>query len=123
MIQEKSYRLLGNVKALALGLLLVALVSMVLAARPAHATTFTVNSTGDPGSGGCNPTERTMAEAISVANHREGPDIITLNIPGAGVKDIHRHAGLIISDPVTIDGYTQPALLPTRWSRVPTPRS
>ena len=31
MIQEKSYRLFGHVKALTLGLLLVALVSMMLA--------------------------------------------------------------------------------------------
>ena len=108
MFQEKPYRLSGHVKALALGLLLVALVSMMFAPRPAHALTFTVNSTGEFGSGGCNSTECTLAEAIGLANRVEGPDIIRFNIPGEGVKTIHRTAGLTITDAVTIDGYTQP---------------
>src|SRR3712207_3917388 len=112
MIQEKSYRLFGHVKALALGLLLVALVSLMLAPQPAHALTFTVNSTGEFGTGGCNSTECTLAEAISVANRVEGPDTIRFNIPGEGVKTIHRTAGLTITDPVTIDGYTQPGASP-----------
>jgi Bacterial Ig-like domain len=112
MIQEKSYRLLGHAKALALGLLLVATVSMMLAPRPAHALTFTVNSTGEFGTGGCNFTECTLAEAIGVANRVEGPDTIRFNIPGEGVKTIHRTAGLTITDPVTIDGYTQPGASP-----------
>ena len=112
MIQEKSYGLFGHVKALALGLLLVALVSMMLAARPAHATTFTVNSTADPGSGGCNSTECTLREAIGVANRVEGADIIRFNIPGEGVKTIKSTTGLTITDAVTIDGYTQPGASP-----------
>ena len=86
--------------------------SLMLAPSPAHATTFTVNSTGDPGSGGCNSTECTLAEAVAVANRVEGPDIIRFNIPGEGVKTIQRTSGLTITEQVTIDGYTQPGASP-----------
>ena len=44
-------------------------------------TTFTVNSTADPGDGVCNPTECTLREAIDAANAAPGLDVINFD-PG-----------------------------------------
>lgn len=78
-------------------------------ARPAHATTFTVNSTADPGTGGCTPSECTLREAINGANARVGADTIEFNIPGTGVQTIAPTSSLPpITSPVLINGYTQP---------------
>ena len=120
MIQQKTHRtLLGHAKALTLGLVLAALMSMALAAKTAHADglTFTVNSTGEFGTGGCNSTECTLAEAIGLANRVSGPDTIRFDIPGEGVKTIHRTSGLTITEAVTIDGYTQPGSSPNTLSK------
>ncbi|MCI0465097.1 MAG: PKD domain-containing protein, partial [Gemmataceae bacterium] len=53
----------------------------------------------------------TLREAILFANSNPGHDTITFNIPGAGVKTIRPPAQTplpTITDPVTIDGYSQP---------------
>jgi CSLREA domain-containing protein len=47
---------------------MVAFLVVLLAPSPAHAITLTVNSTADPGTGGCNSTECTLREAINVSN-------------------------------------------------------
>src|SRR6516165_442617 len=62
----------------------------------------------------------TLREAITAANTNAdpsgdttpgdpGPDTIAFHIPGAGVRTIHLTSALpTITEPVVIDGYTQP---------------
>jgi len=65
-------------------------------------TTFVVTNTNDDGAG-------SLRQAILDANANAGADIINFNIPGAGVHTISPVGGLPpITDPVTIDGYSQP---------------
>jgi len=79
----------------------------------AQADTFTVNSTNDPGDGVCDATECTLREAIKAANANPGKDTIAFNIPGAGPHTIRPRMELpTITDPVIIDGYTQPGASP-----------
>ena len=88
----------------------------LLAERPgAHAnpTTYTVNSTADPGDGVCDATECTLSEAIDAANGNPGTDTIAFNIPGEGPHTIRPTLPLWdIIDSVIIDGYTQPGASP-----------
>ncbi|CAN5528472.1 hypothetical protein BH24ACT20_BH24ACT20_02690 [soil metagenome] len=113
---------LAKRKALVFALSVAALVAvMMLAARPAHADTFTVNSTGDGGdqapSGVCNTApfpvgtepECTLRAAIEEANTTAAPDTINFNIGGSGVKTISPTSFLpIVTEPVTINGYSEP---------------
>jgi len=79
----------------------------------ASPTTFTVNSTADPGDGTCDATECTLREAIAAANANAGTDTIDFDIPGTGPRTIQPASALPdITDPVTIDGYTQPGATP-----------
>jgi len=102
-------------RAMALGCALVAVVVLyALAAKPVHAVTLTVNSTADPGTGGCNSTECTLREAINVSNGLPTSETINFAIPdnpaiaGPEVKTISPSSQLPpITDNVTIDGYTQ----------------
>ncbi len=67
-------------------------------------TTFSVINTNDSGAG-------SLRQAILDANDTvasPGPDTIIFDIPGAGVHTITPQSDLTITDPVTIDGYTQP---------------
>ncbi|RMG47966.1 MAG: hypothetical protein D6723_15655 [Acidobacteria bacterium] len=79
--------------------------------------TFTVDSMGDgsdvnlndglcdDGTGHC-----TLRAAIEQANANPGPDLIAFALPEAGIPTIRPHRALPpITDPVTIDGTTQPA--------------
>ena len=69
---------------------------------PLAAATFTVTNTNDSGAG-------SLRQAILDANANAGLDTIAFNIPGAGVHTITPATPLdTITDPVTIDGYTQP---------------
>ena len=71
-------------------------------ALTAEAATFTVNNTNDSGAG-------SLRQAILDANANAGTDQISFNIPGAGVRTISPLTQLpAITDPVIIDGYTQP---------------
>ena len=80
------------------GLILV----FVLVSRVAQALTFTVTSTADSGLG-------TLRDAITLANTTAGADTIAFNISGTGVHTITPLSTLpIITEAVTIDGYTQP---------------
>jgi trimeric autotransporter adhesin len=107
------------------GLFVAALLfaSLLLAAKSAHAATFTVNSTGDIGDatpdGVCDSspvpsvTLCTLREAIQEANAAPGADDIRFSILGGGVKTISPASPLPrITDTVTIDGYTQPGASP-----------
>ncbi|MET0618762.1 MAG: S-layer homology domain-containing protein [Thermoanaerobaculia bacterium] len=74
----------------------------VLLAAGASAATFTVTSTADSGPG-------SLRQAILDANANAGTDTIAFAIPGAGVHTISPVTALAnITQPVTIDGYTQP---------------
>ncbi len=68
----------------------------------APAATFTVTSAADDGAG-------SLREAIAMANANAGPDWIVFDIPGPGPHTIEPLMPLPeITDPVTIDGTTQP---------------
>jgi CSLREA domain-containing protein len=109
---------------MALGFMLaLAIAGLLLAAKPAHAAEFTVNSTNDtedvdpgdgvcavnniPGFAGC-----TLRAAIQEANAFRGKDTIGFDIGGASeVKTISPSSDLPeITDPVIINGYTQPGV-------------
>jgi hypothetical protein len=79
---------------------------IVLAAANGHAATFTVSNTNDSGSG-------SLRQAILEANASLGVDAIVFNIPGAGPHTILPLSVLpTVTDPVVIDGYTQPGASP-----------
>ena len=70
------------------------------------AATFTVTTTADSGPG-------SLRQAITDANANAGADSIVFNIPGSGVQTIAPLTALpVITDTVTIDGYTQPGSSP-----------
>jgi CSLREA domain-containing protein len=119
-------------RGLALAFLVAALVaSLMLAAGPAQAsTTFTVNSTADhsdqnldigacdtgytvKGAGGEQVPECTLRAAIEQANYTPGTDTMNFNIPDGGVQTIAPESALsTITQPVTINGYSQPGAHP-----------
>ena len=132
---------IGKTKALAAGLLVAAMMAAgILATSPAHAaTTFTVNSTADAPdafttSNTCDTDvftsgdQCTLRAAIQQANATAGADTINFAIPGTGVETIAVGAtGLgtlpTITDPVTINGYTQTGASPTPRPSETTPSS
>ena len=66
------------------------------------ADTFTVTNTNDSGAG-------SLRQTIADANTHVGLDTIAFNIPGAGIHAIAPVTALpAVTDPVLIDGYTQP---------------
>jgi hypothetical protein len=68
----------------------------------ASASIFVVTSVGDSGAG-------SLRQAILDANAHPGTDTIVFNIPGSGLHTITPSTALpTISDPVTIDGSSQP---------------
>jgi CSLREA domain-containing protein len=100
----------------------------VLATRPTHAaTTFTVNTTGDgadtnPGDGTCSVLGSicSLRAAIQEANATPGADVINFNVGTAadGLATISPNSALpLITDRVTIDGYTQPGSSPNTLSQ------
>lgn len=76
--------------------------AILLAGAPLFADTFTVTSAADSGAG-------SLREAITNANDHLGFDTIAFDITGDGIKTILPATALPpISDPVLIDGYSQP---------------
>ena len=76
------------------------------ATLPLAAATFTVTNTDDAGPG-------SLRQAILDAEGSAGADTIAFAIPGAGVHTITPLSLLpIISQPLTLDGYTQPGSSP-----------
>jgi CSLREA domain-containing protein len=72
-----------------------------------------VNSSADPGTGGCDAGECTLREAISLANTRLGADFIRFDIPGDGPHRIAPSTLLpVITEDLVIDGYTEPGAAP-----------
>ncbi|MGI8740481.1 MAG: hypothetical protein ACR2KU_12965 [Gammaproteobacteria bacterium] len=95
-----------------------------LMTNPALAASFTVNLTGDqadsavadgicdtdgnPGTG----LQCTLRAAIQQTNATSSADTINFAIPGVGIKTILPTSALEITQPVTINGYTQPGARP-----------
>ncbi len=72
-----------------------------------------VNSSDDVNDGACDATHCSLREAINAANANAGTDTIAFDIPGAGPHTIQPASALpTITDPVIIDGYTQPGASP-----------
>ena len=72
-------------------------------------TVFTVNSTDDVDDGTCDAAHCSLREAINAANANAGTDTISFNISGAGPHTIQPNFALpTITDPVVIDGTTEP---------------
>ena len=98
-------------------LVLLAVALVLALAAPAGttraaATTFTVTKTADTNDGVCD-TDCSLREAIAAANANAGKDTIAFDIPGAGTHTIQPTSALpSITDPVVIDGYTQPGASP-----------
>jgi hypothetical protein len=81
---------------------ILSVLATIIFISPAIANTFTVINTGDIGTG-------SLRQAIIDANASGGADTISFNIPGTGVHTIKPVTFLpLITDSVTIDGYTQP---------------
>lgn len=80
---------------------------VLLGIATARATVLTVTNTNDIGPG-------SLHDAILEANAIPGADEIQFSIPGTGVQTIYvnRNGLPEITDPVTIDGYTQPGASP-----------
>jgi len=105
-----------HTRALLLGLVLAALMAagLLVDAKPAQAKDFTVTNTNGVGQG-------SLRKAILDANASKGADVIKFNIPGAGVKTISSTQDLnAITDPVVIDGYSQPGASPNSRQTGPT---
>jgi hypothetical protein len=104
--------------------------SQLLASFPqqeAHAATILVNTTTDilDAAGTCEGVTLaslpgpdggvSLREAICAANNNPGPDTITFNIPGVGVRTIQptNYLPFLVDDETSINGYTQPGASPT----------
>ncbi|MCK6623696.1 MAG: hypothetical protein DPW09_02050 [Anaerolineae bacterium] len=80
------------------------------------ASTVVVNSNNDVDDGACTVAHCSLREAINAANTLPGSQTITFNIPGAGPHTISPSSALpTITDPVTIDGATQPGAGCASW--------
>jgi len=82
---------------------LVPILGVVVPASPAHATViYTVRNANDSG-------VDSLRDVIVLANRNAGPDEIHFDIPGVGAQTINLVTDLpSITNPVRIDGYTQP---------------
>ncbi len=74
---------------------------LYVSAAQAATCTITVLNTNTSGAG-------SFTQALNDANGSSNMDVICFNIPGSGVKTINLTAQLGISQPVEIDGTTQP---------------
>lgn len=89
-----------------LTLMLVFSLAAIGLSSQVKAATFTVTNTSDSGAG-------SLREAILDANANAGADTIEFSIPGVGPHTIQPTSALpTITDPVIIDGYTQPGASP-----------
>lgn len=86
-------------------LLLLGFLAVLGPLAAASATTFTVTNTSASGPG-------SLKQAILDANAHPGLDTVAFNITGSGVHTIAVGDLPLITDPVLIDGYTQPGSSP-----------
>jgi hypothetical protein len=96
-------RKISVVRLVSLAITMIGALSVFAAV--AEANTFVVTNTNNSGAG-------SLAQAIFDANANPGADTIAFDIPGSGVHTISPSTSLpTITDPVTIDGYTQPGAI------------
>jgi CSLREA domain-containing protein len=117
-LTEKTMRVAEwRAQALVFGaaVMVALLVGLLLGAKPAHSVgPFVVNSTADTGDatpdGTCDTcTLREAIEETNANNNDPTVDVINFAIPGAGPHTISPTSALpLITDPVIIDGYSQP---------------
>ncbi|RUL89675.1 Calx-beta domain-containing protein [Tautonia sociabilis] len=81
--------------------------------RKALLATFTVTSNADTGDNN-NPGTGTLRAAILAANNNAGLDTIAFNLPGGQTTITMASQLPAITDPLTIDGTTQPGFQPGR---------
>ncbi|HEX8219307.1 MAG TPA: hypothetical protein VF914_08850, partial [Chloroflexia bacterium] len=107
--QTRKQHVLKAVASIALSLAVAGQVAAPALAAPAAqgkapsapSNSFSVTNTNDNGAG-------SLRQALLDANANPGPDTITFNIPGTGVKTISPASQLPqITGPVTLDGTTQ----------------
>lgn len=79
--------------------------TLTIGAQVTPAAVFTVTNVNADGAG-------SLWQAIADANASPGTDLIAFDIPGAGPHTIRPVALPIVTDPVVIDGYTQPGATP-----------
>ncbi len=80
------------------------------------ASILIVNSNNDVDDGACTVAHCSLREAINAANTLPGSQTITFNIPSPGPHTITPNSALpAITDPVTIDGSTQPGASCASW--------
>ena len=80
---------------------LFALATVITFPIGAHAATFTVTNTNAAGTG-------SLRQAILDANSNAGADLVAFNIAAGGLTILPTNALPMLTDPVTIDGSTQP---------------
>ena len=86
---------------------ILAVATLAQSGSQIDAASFTVTNTNDSGA-------RSLRQAIIDANANAGTDTIDFNIPGVGSHTIQPLSALpSITDPVTIDGKTQPGFAGT----------
>jgi CSLREA domain-containing protein len=86
----------------------------VQASEPQVPDVLTVTTASDSDDGRCDDAHCSLREAIHTSNTRAGLDHIAFQIPGDGVHTIRPRAPLpIITDPVHIDGTSQPGYITT----------
>lgn len=84
----------------------------MLSAAPCAGATFTVTNTGASGAG-------SLRQAIVDANLTTAADVVQFAVPGAGPHRIRLSTSLpTITQPLTIDGYTQAGAVPNTASDV-----
>lgn len=88
---------------------LVSVLAVLAFPSLAHGVTLTVTTTAD-GSGPCSPTLCTLRSAIEASNSLFGQDVIAFNIPGSPPYTLSWGPSSLpaMTDPVKIDGTTQP---------------
>ncbi len=102
-------------------------IGLAVSAGQAGATTYTVTSTTTSpfttNPLGANPDyPHSLPFLIQAANANPGHDRIRFDIPGTGAHTIRPRSTLEITDPLTIDGYSQPGATPATASAPAAPK-
>jgi hypothetical protein len=83
----------------------VLILILTLFSNTGYAAAFTVSNTNDSGAG-------SLRQAVLDANATPAADIIQFSIPGNGPHRIILQTGLIVQQPLIVDGFSQPGSVP-----------